>query len=89
WGLGVFMRSPLMPSPHNWRRYCFTRHRLFYLSEGLCKNPLQAFSGVLCVDEVYQGQLAFLFAVDPVAPDGDRLIGYQLIHGDVDAAVIV
>jgi len=46
---------------------------------------VQAFSGVLCVDEVYQGQLAFLFAVDPAAPDGDRLIGYQLVQGDVDA----
>jgi len=49
---------------------------------------IQAFSGVLCVDAVYQGQLAFLFAVDPVAPDGDRLIGYQLIHGDVDAVAV-
>jgi len=35
---------------------------------------VQAFSGVLCIDEVYQGQLAFLFAVDPAAPDGDRLV---------------
>jgi transposase len=49
---------------------------------------VHAFSGVLCVDEVYQGQLAFLFAVDPAAPDGDRLIGYQLIHGDVDATAV-
>ena len=32
-------------------------------------------SGVLCVDQVYQGNLAFLFAVDPAAPHGDRLIG--------------
>jgi len=43
------------------------------------------FSGILCVDEVYQNQLALLLAVDPAAPDGDRLVGYQLIHGDVDA----
>jgi hypothetical protein len=34
------------------------------------------FSGILCVDEVYQGDLALLLAVDPAAPDGDRLIGY-------------
>ena len=43
------------------------------------------FSGILCIDEVYQNQLALLLAVDPAAPDGDRLVGYQLIHGDVNA----
>src|SRR5690242_4802815 len=37
------------------------------------------FSGVLCVDEVYQGDLALLLAVDPAAPDGDRLVGYTLL----------
>jgi len=37
------------------------------------------FSGILCVDEVYQGTLALLLAVDPAAPSGDRLIGYQLV----------
>jgi len=41
------------------------------------------FSGVLCVDEVYQDRLAILLAVDPAAPDGDRLVGYELVHGDV------
>jgi transposase len=46
------------------------------------------FSGVLCVDEVYQGALALLLAVDPAAPDGDRLVGYQLVHGPVDAASV-
>ena len=46
------------------------------------------FSGILCVDEVYQDQLALLLAVDPAAPDGDRLVGYQLIHGTVDAAAM-
>jgi transposase-like protein len=49
---------------------------------------VQEFSGVLCIDEVYQGQLAFLFAVDPAAPDGDRLVGYQLVQGDVDAVLV-
>ena len=39
------------------------------------------FSGVLCIDEVYQDQLALLLAVDPAAPEGDRLVGYQLVHG--------
>jgi hypothetical protein len=37
------------------------------------------FSGILCVDEVYQGELALLLAVDPSAPDGDRLVGYTLL----------
>jgi bacterioferritin-associated ferredoxin len=46
------------------------------------------FSGVLCVDELYQGELALLLAADPAAPDGDRLVGYQLVHGAVDAAVV-
>jgi len=46
---------------------------------------VSAFSGVLCVDEVYQDQLALLLAVDPAAPQGDRLVGYQLVHGQVDA----
>ncbi len=36
---------------------------------------------MLCVDEVYQDQLALLLAVDPAAPEGDRLVGYQLVHG--------
>lgn len=46
------------------------------------------FSGILCVDEVYQDRLALLLAVDPAAPDGDRLVGYQLVHGSVDAKAI-
>ncbi len=44
---------------------------------------VEEFSGVLCVDEVYQGKLAMLLAVDPRTPQGDRLVGYQLVHGDV------
>jgi transposase len=47
---------------------------------------VESFSGVLCVDEVYQGDLVLLLAVDPAAPDGDRLVGYQLVHGSVDQA---
>ena len=42
------------------------------------------FSGILCVDEVYQGKVAVLLAVDPAAPEGDRLVAYQLFHGSVD-----
>jgi hypothetical protein len=47
---------------------------------------VEAFSGVLCIDEVYQGRLALLLAVDPAGPDGDRLVGYQLVHGKVGQA---
>src|SRR4051794_600571 len=48
------------------------------------KWVVEEFSGVLCVDEVYQDRLALLLAVDPAAPEGDRLVGYQLVHGAVD-----
>jgi transposase-like protein len=47
---------------------------------------VSTFSGILCVDEVYQDRLALLLAVDPAGPDGDRLVGYQLVHGSVGQA---
>jgi hypothetical protein len=37
---------------------------------------VEEFSGILCVDEVYQDKLALLLAVDPAAPDGDRLVDW-------------
>jgi len=48
------------------------------------------FSGILCVDEVYQGDLALLLAVDPAAPDGDRMVGYTLLPKtkEVDQAMV-
>lgn len=49
---------------------------------------VESFSGILCVDEVYQGKLALLLAVDPAAPDGDRLVGYELVHGTVDQSAM-
>jgi hypothetical protein len=45
---------------------------------------VEEFSGVLCVDEVYQGGLALLLAVDPAGPEGDRLVGFQLVRGHVE-----
>jgi lambda repressor-like predicted transcriptional regulator/transposase-like protein len=48
------------------------------------KWVVEEFSGILCVDEVYQDKLALLLAVDPATPDGDRLVGYELIHGRVE-----
>jgi hypothetical protein len=50
---------------------------------------IASFSGVLCVDEVYQGEVALLLAVDPAAPDGDRLVGYTLLaKKGVDAGAV-
>jgi hypothetical protein len=49
---------------------------------------VETFSGVLCIDEVYQGKLALLLAVDPAAPDGDRLVGYQLVQGTVEQTTV-
>ena len=49
---------------------------------------VEEFSGILCVDEVYQGALALLLAVDPAAPSGDRLVGYQLVDGAVDGEAV-
>lgn len=46
------------------------------------------FSGVLCVDEVYQGEIALLLAVDPACAQGDRLVGYQLLRKKVEQAQI-
>ncbi len=40
-----------------------------------------SFSGILCLEEVYQGDLALLLAVDPAPPNRDRLIGYTCCPG--------
>jgi len=49
---------------------------------------IASFSGILCVDEVYQSELALLLAVDPAAPDGDRLVGYTLLTKKVDQGAV-
>ena len=76
------------PSEASIRQWCRAYQTCFDFVTDYQSWVVQEFSGVLCVDEVYQGQLAFLFAVDPAAPDGDRLVGYQLVQGDVDAALV-
>jgi len=48
------------------------------------KWVVEEFSGVLCIDEVYQDKLALLLAVDSAGKGGDRLVGYELIHGRVE-----
>jgi len=76
------------PSEASIRQWCCAYQTRLDFATDYQPWVVQEFSGVLCVDEVYQGQLAFLFAVDPAAPDGDRLVGYQLVQGDVDATLV-
>ena len=75
----------VQPSEGSVRAWCRAYSANFDFETEYQAWVIGEFSGVLCVDEVYQNQLALLLAVDPAAPDGDRLVGYQLIHGDVDA----
>jgi hypothetical protein len=76
------------PSEGSIRRWCRIASQQIDLAVDYLPWVVQEFSGVLCVDEVYQGDLALLVAVDPAAPDGDRLVGYQLITGTVKQADI-
>lgn len=73
------------PSEASIRNWCKTYQAGFSFESDYQPWAIRSFSGVLCVDEVYQDALALLLAVDPAAPQGDRLIGYQLIQGTVDA----
>jgi hypothetical protein len=76
------------PSEGSIRRWCQSASQQIDLAVDYLPWLVQEFSGVLCVDEVYQGDLALLVAVDPAAPDGDRLVAYQLITGTVKQADI-
>lgn len=73
------------PSETSIRNWCKTYQAGFSFETDYQPWAIRSFSGILCVDEVYQNDLALLLAVDPAAPQGDRLIGYQLIQGTVDA----
>jgi transposase len=75
----------VQPSEGSIRRWCRAYAAAFDFATDYQPWVVSEFSGILCVDEVYQDRLALLLAVDPAAPDGDRLVGYQLVHGDVDA----
>lgn len=72
------------PSEAMIRRWCKDFAEGLNFREDYQKWVVEEFSGILCVDEVYQDKLALLLAVDPVTPDGDRLVGYVLIHGQVE-----
>jgi hypothetical protein len=72
------------PSEGMVRRWCRANAEGVDFGRGYQAWVVEEFSGILCVDEVYQDRLALLLAVDPGAPEGDRLVGYQLVHGAVD-----
>jgi lambda repressor-like predicted transcriptional regulator len=72
------------PSEAMVRRWCHEYAESLEFSGDYQRWVIEEFSGVLCVDEVYQDELALLVAVDPAVPNGDRLVGYQLVHGEVD-----
>jgi len=76
------------PSEAMIRRWCRDYARGLDFARDYQAWVIEEFSGVLCVDEVYQEHLALLLAVDPAAPDGDRLVGYQLVQGAVSAATM-
>jgi hypothetical protein len=71
------------PSEGSIRRWCRSYGASLDLTGDYQPWVVQAFSGVLCIDELYQSDLALLLAVDPAAPEGDRLVGYQLVTGSV------
>lgn len=72
------------PSEAMIRRWCSAYAQGLDFEGDYQKWVVEEFSGVLCVDEVYQDKLALLLAVDPAAPGSDRLVGYELIHGQVE-----
>jgi hypothetical protein len=76
------------PSEAMIRRWCRTYAAGWDFDRDYLPWIVETFSGVLCIDEVYQGQLALLLAVDPAGADGDRLVGYQLVQGSVDQATM-
>jgi len=72
------------PSEAMIRRWCHEYAESLDFSGDYQSWVVEEFSGILCVDEVYQDELALLLAVDPAVPEGDRLMGYQLVHAEVD-----
>jgi transposase-like protein len=79
----------VQPSEGMIRQWCKTYSATLDLADDYLPWVVAEFSGILCVDEVYQGKLALLLAVDPAAPEGERLVGYQLVHGSVNQEEVV
>ncbi len=78
----------VQPSEGIIRQWCRAYGAQFDFETDYQPWVVSEFSGILCVDEVYQDRLALLLAVDPAAPEGDRIVGYQLIHGSVNSAKV-
>jgi transposase len=76
------------PSEGMIRRWCKIYRAGFNFEADYQPWVVREFSGILCVDELYQDDMALLLAVDPAATDGDRLVGYLLVHGSIDADVV-
>jgi len=70
------------------RAWCRTYSSQLEVEDSYLPWVVEAFSGILCIDEVYQGALALLLAVDPAGPAGDRLVGYHLVDGTVDGETV-
>jgi hypothetical protein len=74
----------VQPSEAIIRRWCRAYTKSLPITEKYEPWVVASFSGILCIDEVYQDKLALLLAVDPAATNkGDRLVGYALAHGEV------
>jgi transposase len=78
----------VLPSEESIRQWCQQYSASFDFESEYQPWVVQTFSGVLCVDEVYQGKLALLLAVDPAGANGDRLVGYQVVTGAVEASEV-
>lgn len=76
------------PSEKMIRLWCSTYAAGFDFDRDYLPWVVETFSGVLCIDEVYQEKVALLLAVDPASPDGDRLVGYQSIEETVDQGTV-
>jgi hypothetical protein len=76
------------PSEGSIRHWCRAARTVERFVQDYQPWVIAEFSGILCIDEVYQGQLALLLAVDPAAPTGDRVVGYQLVTGTVTQAEV-
>lgn len=72
------------PSEAMIRRWCREYAEGLDFCEDYQSWVVEEFSGILCVDEVYQDKLALLLVADPAVTEGDRLVGYQLVYGGVD-----
>lgn len=78
----------VQPTEASIRRWCRAAAAELQREEPYDAWLVSDFSGILCVDEPYQHDLALLLAVDPAAPEGDRLIGYQLVTETVEARTV-